>query len=44
MFYSSTGLPGLALSDVNYDIVLGNCNRKLSHWVETWEGQMKRGI
>ena len=43
MFYSSTGLPGLAHSDVNYDVVLGNCNRKLTQWMDTWEFQMKRG-
>jgi hypothetical protein len=44
MFYSSTGLPGLAHSDVNYEVVLGNCNRKLTQWMDTWEVQMKRGI
>jgi hypothetical protein len=43
MFFSSTGLPGLAHSDVNYDVVLGNCNRKLTQWMDTWEFQMKRG-
>jgi len=43
MFYSSTGLPGLAHSDVNYEVVLGNCNRKLTQWMDTWEFQMKRG-
>jgi hypothetical protein len=42
MFFSSTGLPGLAHSDVNYDVVLGNCNRKLTQWMDTWEFQMKR--
>jgi len=41
MFYSSTGV--LAHSDVNYDVVLGNCNRKLTQWMDTWEFQMKRG-
>lgn len=44
MFYSSTGLPALAHTDVNYDVVLGNCNRKLTQWMDNWENQMKRGI
>lgn len=43
MFYSSTGLPALAHSEVNYDVVLGNCNRKLSQWTEQWKGHMQRG-
>lgn len=42
IFYSSTGLVALSQTDINYDVVLGNCNRKLNAWSEQWKGHMKR--
>ncbi|CAK5279529.1 unnamed protein product [Mycena citricolor] len=44
MFYSSKG-PGLSNGphhDVNYDVVLRNCNGKLTQWSDAWSNEMKR--
>jgi hypothetical protein len=30
-------------NDVNYDVVLRNCNSQLSGWMETWSTEMQRG-
>ncbi len=42
MFYSSKG-PGINHQDVNYDVVLHNCNGKLSLWSDAWTREMHRG-
>ncbi|KAF7440887.1 hypothetical protein PC9H_001236 [Pleurotus ostreatus] len=41
MFYSSKG-PGINHQDVNYDVVLHNCNGKLSLWSDAWTREMHR--
>ncbi|KAI0693888.1 fungal-specific transcription factor domain-containing protein, partial [Cytidiella melzeri] len=29
-------------ADMNYDVILRNCNGKLTQWAETWEHEMRR--
>ncbi|KDQ12322.1 hypothetical protein BOTBODRAFT_112983 [Botryobasidium botryosum FD-172 SS1] len=36
------GSPGSLHADVNYEILLHGCNGKLTHWMETWQGEMKK--
>jgi hypothetical protein len=44
VFYLHKGAPAGALhSDVNYEILLLSCNGKLTHWMEVWQGEMKKG-
>ncbi|KAJ8078494.1 hypothetical protein PM082_012776 [Marasmius tenuissimus] len=33
---------GSGHSDINYEVVLRNCNNQLTMWMDTWEKQMKR--
>ena len=35
---------GSGHSDINYEVVLRNCNNQLTMWMDTWEKQMKRGL
>jgi hypothetical protein len=42
MFFTTKGVPGIAHNDVNYDVVLKNCNGKLTQWMETWQREMQR--
>jgi len=30
-------------TDINYEVVLRNCNDKLNQWDETWRTEMERG-
>lgn len=43
IFSSNRGQAGAAHNDINYEVVLGNCNRNLTQWMDTWEFEMKRG-
>lgn len=42
MFYSNKDLPGTQgnHNDVNYEVVLRNCNGKLTQWMDTWGSEM----
>jgi len=44
MFYSTKGAPGVNHNDVNYEVVLRNCNGKLTQWMDTWQREMQRGM
>lgn len=43
IFSSNRGHGGIAHNDINYEVVLGNCNRNLTQWMDTWEYEMNRG-
>lgn len=43
MFYTSKGLHGPNHNDVNYDVVLRNCNGKLTQWMDNWQREMQKG-
>lgn len=44
MFYTPNGgAPNGNHNDVNYDVVLRNCNGKLTQWSDTWQAEMQRG-
>lgn len=43
MFHSS-GLSMSGHSDVNYEVVLTNCNAELTAWMDTWKAEMQRGL
>jgi len=34
---------GAGANDINYEVVLRNCNAKLSKWSETWNFEMEQG-
>lgn len=34
---------GNGSSDINYEVVLRNCNSKLTQWDESWRGEMNKG-
>jgi hypothetical protein len=42
VFYLHKGVPGAAHSDVNYEVLLRNCNGKLTQWMDTWQQEMRR--
>jgi len=43
MFYTPNGgAPNGNHNDVNYDVVLRNCNGKLTQWMDTWQAEMQR--
>jgi hypothetical protein len=45
MFYTSKGgVPGVNHNDVNYEVVLRNCNGKLTQWMNTWQREMEKGM
>ncbi|KAJ7752144.1 fungal-specific transcription factor domain-containing protein [Mycena metata] len=41
MFYSKTGNTN-GNNDVNYEVVLRNCNGKLTQWMDNWQAEMQR--
>lgn len=43
VFYSHRGIPGANHADMNHDVVLRNCNGKLTQWDETWQAEMHKG-
>ncbi|KDQ59395.1 hypothetical protein JAAARDRAFT_32954 [Jaapia argillacea MUCL 33604] len=42
VFYLHKGVPGAQHNDVNYEVLLRNCNGKLTQWAEFWQHEMKR--
>ncbi|KAF7295231.1 Zn(2)-C6 fungal-type domain-containing protein [Mycena indigotica] len=42
MFYTKGGVPNGSHNDVNYEVVLRNCNGKLTQWSDTWQAEMQR--
>lgn len=42
MFYTKGGTSN-GHNDVNYEVVLRNCNGKLTQWMDTWQAEMQRG-
>jgi hypothetical protein len=42
--FSSTRATGANHNDLSYDVVLRNCNGKLTQWMDTWEREMQRGM
>jgi hypothetical protein len=44
MFYSTKGVSSVNHKDVNYEVVLRNCNGKLIQWADTWQREMQRGM
>jgi hypothetical protein len=42
VFASNRGAQGQH-TDMNYDVLLRNCNGKLNQWGETWQQEMQRG-
>ncbi|THH20938.1 hypothetical protein EW146_g495 [Bondarzewia mesenterica] len=43
VFYMpNKGVTGTAHADVNQEVLLRNCNGKLTQWMETWEHEMRR--
>ncbi|TFK55329.1 hypothetical protein OE88DRAFT_1642509 [Heliocybe sulcata] len=42
VFYTHKGVPGAQHTDVNYEVLLRNCNGKLTQWMDTWEHEMRR--
>ncbi|KAJ7687571.1 fungal-specific transcription factor domain-containing protein [Mycena olivaceomarginata] len=41
MFYTKGGTSN-GHNDVNYEVVLRNCNGKLTQWMDTWQAEMQR--
>lgn len=44
VFNASKGAGPGVHHDVNYEVVLRNCNAKLTQWADTWQHEMDRGI
>ncbi|KZT28631.1 hypothetical protein NEOLEDRAFT_1129473 [Neolentinus lepideus HHB14362 ss-1] len=42
VFYTHKGVLGAQHNDVNYEVLLHNCNGKLTQWMDTWEHEMRR--
>ncbi|KAJ7489970.1 fungal-specific transcription factor domain-containing protein [Mycena galericulata] len=42
MFYTKGGAPNGNHNDINYDVVLRNCNGKLTQWMDNWQTEMQR--
>ncbi|KAJ6496490.1 fungal-specific transcription factor domain-containing protein [Mycena vitilis] len=42
MFYTKGGALNGNHNDVNYDVVLRNCNGKLTQWMDNWQAEMQR--
>ncbi|KAK7023786.1 Zn(2)-C6 fungal-type domain-containing protein [Favolaschia claudopus] len=42
MFYTKGGSSSNGHNDVNYEVVLRNCNGKLTQWMDTWQAEMQR--
>ncbi|KAJ7764486.1 fungal-specific transcription factor domain-containing protein [Mycena maculata] len=42
MFYTKGGAPNGNHHDINYEVVLRNCNGKLTQWMDTWQAEMQR--
>jgi hypothetical protein len=42
VFYLHKGIPGAAHTDVNKEVLLRNCNGKLTQWMDTWHHEMRR--
>nr|GAT58033.1 predicted protein [Mycena chlorophos] len=42
MFHTRAGVPNGNHTDVNYEVVLRNCNGKLNQWSETWGAEIQR--
>jgi len=42
VFYLHKGIPGTAHTDVNKEVLLRNCNGKLTQWMDTWQQEMRR--
>ncbi|KAJ7694084.1 fungal-specific transcription factor domain-containing protein [Mycena rosella] len=42
MFYTKGGVSNGNHNDVNYEVVLRNCNGKLTQWMDTWQAEMQR--
>ncbi|KAJ6611766.1 fungal-specific transcription factor domain-containing protein [Mycena sp. CBHHK59/15] len=42
MFYTKGGAPNGNHNDVNYEVVLRNCNGKLTQWMDSWQIEMQR--
>ncbi|KAI9510384.1 fungal-specific transcription factor domain-containing protein [Russula earlei] len=42
VFYLHKGVPGAAHTDVNKEVLLRNCNGKLTQWMDTWHNEMRR--
>ncbi|KAJ7582453.1 fungal-specific transcription factor domain-containing protein [Mycena floridula] len=42
LFSTANGSARTAHTDLNYDIVLRNCNVKLTQWMDTWKREMDR--
>ncbi|KAJ7172753.1 fungal-specific transcription factor domain-containing protein [Mycena filopes] len=42
MFYSKGGNANGNHNDVNYEVVLRNCNGKLTQWMDNWQAEMQR--
>ncbi|KAA1479725.1 hypothetical protein DENSPDRAFT_846342 [Dentipellis sp. KUC8613] len=42
VFYLHKGVAGAAHNDVNQEVLLRNCNGKLTQWMETWQHEMRR--
>jgi hypothetical protein len=43
MFYTKGGASNGNHNDVNYEVVLRNCNGKLTQWMDNWQTEMQRG-
>lgn len=43
MFYTKGGVPNGNHNDINYEVVLRNCNGKLTQWMDNWQTEMQRG-
>lgn len=43
VFCLNRGAPNATQTDVNYEVLLRNCNAKLTQWQETWQREMQRG-
>lgn len=44
VFCLNRGVPNATHTDVNYEVLLRNCNAKLTQWQETWQREMQRGM
>ncbi|KAJ3518636.1 hypothetical protein NM688_g9410 [Phlebia brevispora] len=42
LFNSHRGVGGSNHTDMNHDVLLRNCNGKLTQWSETWEAEMQK--
>lgn len=42
VFYLHKGVSGAQHTDVNYEVLLRNCNTKLTKWMDNWEHEMRR--